>query len=51
MGEATKPELLPVSAIEAERKAYVVALKTYEEAEAIAIARYIIGSSVRPEPK
>lgn len=49
LGETTKPEPHGASATEAERKAYAAALKAYEEADAI--ARVIIGSSVRPEPK
>lgn len=49
LGESTKPEPLPEDATEPIRKAQEVAMKAYVEADAQ--ARYIIGSSVRSEPK
>lgn len=49
LGEKTKPEALTADATDADRKKYATELKAYEEADAI--ARCIIGSSVRPEPK
>ncbi|GBM28088.1 hypothetical protein AVEN_66571-1 [Araneus ventricosus] len=48
-GRVTKLEPLPFDASENEKKTYDTALKCFEELDAV--ARYIIGSSVRPEPK
>ncbi|GBN32835.1 hypothetical protein AVEN_94655-1 [Araneus ventricosus] len=47
-GKVTEPEPLPLDASENEKKTYT-ALKCFEDL--YAIARYIIGSSVRQEPK
>ncbi|GBM56269.1 hypothetical protein AVEN_151947-1 [Araneus ventricosus] len=48
-GKVTKPEPLSLDASENEKKTYDTALKCFEELDSV--ARYIIGSSVRPEPK
>lgn len=49
LGEMIKPEALATEATDAERKAHAAALKAFNEADAI--ARYIIGCSLRSEPK
>ncbi|GBL89661.1 hypothetical protein AVEN_104618-1 [Araneus ventricosus] len=48
-GKLTKPEPLPLDTSENEKDTYDAALKCFEDLGAI--ARYIIGSSVRPDPK
>ncbi|GBN41566.1 hypothetical protein AVEN_172921-1 [Araneus ventricosus] len=48
-GKITKPGLLTLDASENEKKTYDTALKGFEKLDAV--AKYIISSSVRPEPK